>query len=65
MNFNDIHVGDIIVTKEGVRCRIVNFYFSDENRMSIAYHQFCDLAKALYNTARYGLFKVLRSNQLK
>lgn len=28
MNFNDIHVGDIAVTKEGVRYRIVNFYYT-------------------------------------
>ena len=40
-------------------------HFSDENRSSIAYRQFCDLAKVPYNTSCYGLFKVLRSNQLK
>lgn len=28
MNFNDIHVGDIAITKEGVRYRIVNFYYT-------------------------------------
>ena len=28
MNLNDIHVGDIAVTKEGVRYRIVNFYYT-------------------------------------
>ena len=28
MNFNDIHVGDIATTKEGVRYRIVNFYYT-------------------------------------
>ena len=28
MNFNDIHVGDIAVNKEGVRYRIINFYYT-------------------------------------
>ena len=28
MNLNDIHVGDIAVTKEDVRYRIVNFYYT-------------------------------------
>ncbi len=28
MNLNDIHVGDIAVTKEGVRYRIINFYYT-------------------------------------
>ena len=28
MNLNDIHVGDIAVTKEGVKYRIVNFYYT-------------------------------------
>ncbi len=28
MNLNDIHVGDIAITKEGVRYRIVNFYYT-------------------------------------
>ena len=31
MNFNDIHVGDIATTKEGVRYRIVNFYYTYRN----------------------------------
>ena len=31
MNFNDIHVGDIAITKEGVRYRIVNFYYTYRN----------------------------------
>lgn len=28
MNLNDIHIGDIAVTKEGVRYRIINFYYT-------------------------------------
>lgn len=28
MNLNDIHVGDIAITKEGVRYRIINFYYT-------------------------------------
>lgn len=31
MNFNDIHVGDIAVNKEGVRYRIINFYYTYKN----------------------------------
>lgn len=31
MNFNDIHVGDIAITKEGVRYKIVNFYCTYKN----------------------------------
>ena len=31
MNLNDIHVGDIAVTKEGVRYRIINFYYTYRN----------------------------------
>lgn len=31
MNFNDIHVGDIAITKEGVRYRIINFYYTYKN----------------------------------
>lgn len=31
MNFNDIHVGDIAVNKEGVRYRIINFYYTYRN----------------------------------
>lgn len=31
MNFNDIHVGDIAVNKEGVRYRIINFYYTYSN----------------------------------
>lgn len=31
MNLNDIHVGDIAITKEGVRYRIVNFYYTYKN----------------------------------
>ena len=28
MNLNDIHIGDIAVTKEGVKYRIINFYYT-------------------------------------
>lgn len=28
MNLNNIHVGDIAITKEGVRYRIINFYYT-------------------------------------
>lgn len=28
MNLNDIHIGDIAVTKEGVKYKIVNFYYT-------------------------------------
>lgn len=31
MNFNDIHVGDIAVNKEGIRYRIINFYYTYRN----------------------------------
>ena len=31
MNFNNIHVGDIAITKEGVRYRIINFYYTYRN----------------------------------
>ena len=38
MNFNDIHVGDIAITKEGVRYRIVNFYYTYRNFGEIQQH---------------------------
>lgn len=31
MNLNDIHIGDIAITKEGVRYRVINFYYTDKN----------------------------------
>lgn len=35
MNFNDIHMGDIAVTKEGVRYKIINFYYTYRKREEI------------------------------
>lgn len=35
MNINDIHMGDIAVTKEGVRYKIINFYYTYRKREEI------------------------------
>ena len=34
---------------------------ADENRTTIAYHQFCDLAHVPYDTSCYDLFKALNT----
>lgn len=35
MNLNDIHMGDIAITKEGVRYKIINFYCTYRKRGEI------------------------------
>ena len=35
MNLEDIHMGDIAVTKEGVRYKIINFYYAYRKRGEI------------------------------
>lgn len=35
MNLNDIHMGDIAITKEGVRYKIINFYYTYRKRGEI------------------------------